>query len=445
MRKVLKSATVILIILLTCIGCGSRPEKDIKAEAGKTGKVDSNIETSIPVGSKTGDEEAEEQDTAKDSEKAVEKLLGDMSLEEKVGQVFIAAFRLDENKQPLKNMDAGTTDVIKQFNPGGVILFGENVDSIPQTMKLINDFQSASKMPLFIAIDEEGGRVSRLNSSVNMHVTKLPGNRILGRTGNNELAYKAGVILGRELSALGFNMNFAPVADLDTNPKNPVIGDRSFGRNPQKAGKMVAEMVKGMQDQNVISVLKHFPGHGDTEYDTHEEKTVIKYNRDELEARELVPFKLGIEAGADAVMTAHIHLPAITTEDVPATFSKEVLTGILRQDMNFDGLIITDALEMGAISRYWSPEEAAVNAFSAGADILLMPSSLERVYYGLLQAVKDGIVTEKRLDESVLRILKVKEERGILEKRGDVLDAEKVLGCEEHSQIVKNILEQSVN
>ncbi|HHW48010.1 MAG TPA: glycoside hydrolase [Clostridiaceae bacterium] len=405
--------------------------KDGKTEnEGEADEVDKNIE-----------ENAKENETEDNAEKMskIEQLLDSMTLEEKVGQVFLVAFRTDLNGNPLLSLDEDTREQIQKYHLGGVILFSENIDTIQQTRKLIEDMQAASKIPMFIAIDEEGGKVSRLNASGKLHSTRLPGNLILGETGDPELAYKVGVLLAEELSSLGFNMNFAPVADVNTNPDNPVIGSRSFGSDPEMVGNMVAKMVEGLQSRNVCSVLKHFPGHGDTSDDTHTGAVIVNHDRKRLESVEFVPFKKGIQSGADGVMTAHIQMPEVTGNSMPATLSYDVLTGILRNDMNFNKLIITDALEMGAISKYWLPGEAAVNAFKAGADILLMPETLDEAYTGLLEAVKEGIISQERLDQSVRRILMVKEERNILEPKESGSDPEKVLGCEEHLDIVREI------
>ncbi len=373
----------------------------------------------------------------------IQKILESMTLEEKVGQVFIIAFRKNEKNRPLRVLDEKTKHQLEKYHLGGVILFSENIDTIPQTEKLINDMQDSVKIPLFIAIDEEGGRVSRLNSSIDMHATKLPGNKIIGQTNNPELAYEVGNLLGRELSSLGINMNFAPVADVNTNPKNRVIGDRAFSSDASKTGLMVEAMVKGMQEQNVSAVIKHFPGHGDTTQDTHKGEVILTHDYERLKEIEFLPFKKGIQADVDGVMTAHIQIPLITNESIPATLSPIVLDEILRKDLQHKGLIITDALEMGAISKYWTTEQAVVKAFSAGADILLMPSSLNEGYHGLLHAVQSGQISEDRLDESVKRILYVKSKRKILEGNDDRTNPEEVLGNAQHQALVERIRDEA--
>lgn len=385
----------------------------------------------------------EEESTTNPEEDNIEKQLSLMSLEEKVGQLFIVAFRSNLQGEALLELDDYTRQQIERYKPGGIILFSQNIDNIGQTKKLIEDMKEASKIPMFIAIDEEGGIVSRLNSSEKMHATKLPGNNIIGKTGDIKLAYRVGVLIAEELSSLGFNMNFAPVADVNTNPKNPVIGARSFGAEPEMVGNMVAEMVKGMQSKGICSIIKHFPGHGDTSQDSHKGSVIINHDRNRLEEIEFVPFIKGIGAGVDGIMTAHIQVPEITGDKTPATLSNKVLTGLLRNDMNFDKLIITDALEMGAISKYWSSGDAAAAAFMAGADILLMPASIKEAFDATLDAVNNGDIPVERLDESVRRILTVKKERNILEPLNSTADPEKVLGNEEHLKLVREIKEKA--
>ncbi|AOY76394.1 glycoside hydrolase family 3 protein [Clostridium formicaceticum] len=370
----------------------------------------------------------------------IEAYLKTMTLEEKVGQVFMQAFRYDTDNKRLTSLDENTKNKILKYHLGGVIFFSENIDTIDQTQRLIEAMQQVSRIPLFISVDEEGGIVSRLNSSPNMPATKLPGNKVLGDTENVAFAYKVGRLLGKELTSLGFNMNLAPVADVNTNPQNPVIGERSFGSDPHKTGEMVAQMVKGIQDENISAVVKHFPGHGDTSLDTHKEAVTLPHGIERLKAVEFLPFKKGIEAGVDGVMLGHLLVPSITSDSLPATFSWKVVD-LLRNHLKYEKLIITDALEMKAITKYWTPEEAAVLAFAAGADILLMPSSLEKAYEGLLKAVKEGRITEERLNESVRRILNVKYDRGILMEQENLLNPQEVLGSDAHLQIVKDILE----
>lgn len=426
--KRLLYAVVLLLTILVISGCSkSIPPHD------SHDKVSGNSSRKEDSANSNTNHTKEKRKIKEDSR--VDRILKSMTLEEKIGQVFIAAFRYNSSNEPMLELDEEVRGIIKKYKLGGVILFSENIDTIPQTVKLIKEIQRSSRIPLFIAIDEEGGLVSRLNSSSKMHATKLPGNAAIGKIKEPQLAYEVGKILGREVGSLGFNINFAPVADVNTNPDNPVIGERAFGSDPENVAQMVEAMVRGVQDQNVSTVLKHFPGHGDTLLDTHTGEVIIKHNRERLEKIEFVPFKRGIKAGADGIMTAHIKAPHLTKSDMPATLSKEILTGILRKDMKYKGLIITDALEMGAINKYWNSAEAAVKAFEAGADIILIPASIEEAYCGLLDAVKQGDIPESRLNESVRRILNTKHKRKILDQKKKKLDPEKVLGCPQHQEI----------
>lgn len=421
-----------IFILLDLVGCSN-----IAAEKAPT------IETHLEKYQQYKQKELvdREEDINEEDKKKIliEKYIQEMTVEEKIGQVFMEAFRYNKNNKPITSLDKEVIVTLETYQLGGIIFFAENIDTIEQTQNLIRAMQEISKIPLFIAIDEEGGLVSRLNSSPNMPATRLPGNKALGDTGDVELAYKIGRLLGRELASLGFNMNLAPVADVNTNPKNPVIGNRSFGRDPYKVGEMVANMARGIQEENISAVVKHFPGHGDTSFDTHERAVTLHHDRDRLESVEFLPFKRSIKEDVDGVMLAHIKVPHLTSKPLPATLSKEIVTDILREDLQHEKLIITDALEMAAIARYWSPGEAAVLAFEAGADILLMPESLEEAYGALLNAVGQGRITEERLNASIKRILTVKHERGVLEAVDRELIPEKVLGSQEHQELIKQI------
>ncbi|MDW7671871.1 MAG: glycoside hydrolase family 3 protein [Bacillota bacterium] len=343
-----------------------------------------------------------------------EQMLSAMTTEEKIGQLLMPAFRRNVDGSPLLHLDETTRDFLFDFQPGGVILFNENIDTEQQTTDLINEYQSHSAIPLFIAVDEEGGIVSRLTASGKISFPDSPGNQVLGSRHSPEEAAELGRQMACRLQELGFNMNMAPVADVNTNPQNPVIGARSFGADPFLVADFSVAMASGMLEGGVIPVLKHFPGHGDTQEDTHFSQVVVPHDRQRLESVEWVPFKAGIEAGLPAIMTAHLKVPAIIPNDRPSTLSPEMLTGILRMALGFQGVIITDALEMGAVTSGWPPGEAAVEAFLAGADILLMPASLQEAYAGLLEAVQEGRITEERLNESVLRILTLKEAAGLL-------------------------------
>lgn len=326
-----------------------------------------------------------------------------MSLEEKIGQLVIAGVEAYENDQYSKQL-------IEQYHVGGFILFKKNIQNAEQMLTLLNSLKEtnkANKNSLFLSIDEEGGRVSRLPSEF----VKFPTNKKIGQLNDENLSYQVGSIIGEELSAFGFNMNFAPVLDINSNPKNPVIGDRSFGPDAETVSKLGTQTMLGMQSQNITSVVKHFPGHGDTSVDSHVGLPVVTHDIDRLKSFELLPFASAIENGCDAVMVAHILLPKIDGEN-PASFSKTIITDILREDMKFEGVVITDDFTMGAIIKNYDIGEAAVKSVLAGSDIVLVCHGYDKqetVIKALKAAAQTGKLTMDRIDQSVYRILKLKD------------------------------------
>lgn len=427
--KIVRFLILISLSVILLIGCVTDPSSNPN-EAPSTSQEE-----------QYGEAAEVEEEPPREVDQKQEKINGilkNMTLEEKVAQVLMVAFRKNQLNQPLHRLDQKTIDTLTVYPVGGVILFSENIDTVEQTQGLIKSLQETSHIPLFIGIDEEGGPVSRLHSSGKIPATKLPGNDAIGKTKDSQYAYGVGRILGKELAALGFTMDFAPVADINTNPKNPVIGKRAFGQDAQEVAEMVAEMVRGLQEENISAVVKHYPGHGDTAQDTHKGSVKVEHDLSRLRQQELIPFKAGINAGADGVMTAHIQAPQATGSDLPATLSKELM-GLLRQELGHKKLIFTDALEMGAISRHWTSGESAVMAFEAGADVLLMPESLEDAHGALLKAVQEGRITEERLEESVERILSVKYDRGLWEEKREPQNPIEILGNESHKKLVEEI------
>jgi beta-N-acetylhexosaminidase len=338
--------------------------------------------------------------------------LAQMTLDQKVGQVFMLGFEGT-------TLTAANRALIQGLHLGGVTLFARNIESGPQLGALDRDLQTiADPVPLFISVDQEGGLVVRVTSGA----TIFPGNMAVGAAGDPSLARAIANASATELLAMGVNMDLAPVVDVNTNPLNPVIGVRSFGSNVDRVSQFASQTVYGLQDNGVSAVAKHFPGHGDTSVDSHRDLPVVPHPLSRLEALEFRPFQAAMEAGVDGVMTAHLYLPAIEPRpDVPATLSRTVLTGLLRDRLGYQGLILTDALDMDAIKKGRPASEAAVQAFEAGADMLLIAgiTSDDRQHLGdgppaLLDAIQSGRVSESRLDESVLRILDAKAKRGIL-------------------------------
>lgn len=393
-----------LISLFLLIGCSTIDKsKDlVENNIPSTEENQGNIQTPI-----------EEIDPIKEQIK-------EMSLEEKIGQIVMVGledYTLDDNSRKM----------IENYYVGGFIIFSKNVEDSAQLLSLINSLKetnSKNRIPLFISIDEEGGRVSRIPKEIK----KLPANRKIGQMNNKELSYKIGTILAEELNMFGFNMDFAPVLDINSNPKNPVIGDRAFGAEPDIVSNLGIQTMKGIQSGRVISVIKHFPGHGDTSVDSHVGLPTIDHDLERLKSFELVPFKEAIDNEADAVMVAHILLSKIDS-DYPSSLSKTVITNILREDLGFDGVVITDDMTMGAISENYEIGNAAIKAINAGSDIVLVAHGFENsitVIDSIKAAVENGVIPGERLDESVYRVLKLKQKYNILDQTKDTIDVEEI-------------------
>lgn len=329
----------------------------------------------------------------------------ELTLEQKVGQMFICGFddiTANEHARAL----------IEQFHVGGIIYFRRNVRSLSQLSALSASLQelaaAGDQPPLFIAIDQEGGMVARIDQD---GISRIPGNMALGAAGGEEDAYAASKICARELRSVGVNMNFAPCLDVNNNPRNPVIGVRSFGEDPEAVARLGCAVIRGYQEEAVSATAKHFPGHGDTSVDSHLGRASVPHDRERLNRVELVPFVKAIREGVDAIMTAHVSFPAIEDSGYPATLSRPVLTGLLREEMGFQGLIVTDCLEMHAISKQYGVAEGAVLAILAGADSVLVSHTYAEqaaAVQAVIEAVRTGRIPESRIDASVERILTLK-------------------------------------
>ena len=330
--------------------------------------------------------------------------LGSMSLEQKVGQLLMTSV-------PGCKLNSETEEIVERFMPGGVILFGYNLDGPENIRLLINGLQEHSMrnsgIPLFISIDQEGGRVRRITHGLE----QFPGNMAAGIAGAPHLVYKWGRITGLQLRKFGVNMNLAPVLDVNNNPGNPVINTRSFGSDPAIVAKMGSRYIRGLQKSGCIAVGKHFPGHGDTAQDSHVTLPVIPWGIDRLKNVEFVPFKKAIRSGVEGIMTAHISFPGILENSDPATLSPVFLTEILRNQMGFSGLVITDDMEMNAISGGRDMGEAAVMSLIAGTDIILISSygkNINVIHEAVMKAAQSGRIPLERIDASVRRILECK-------------------------------------
>ena len=348
-------------------------------------------------------------DTAPTIDEQVEAIINDMTLHEKVCQLFVVA--------PEKLMNSGTVTVagaevkakLKEYPVAGFIFFASNLVEPEQTKTMLSNLQTYSNeiigLEFYTCIDEEGGRVARIGNNPAFGVTKI---NAMSTIKTIDEAYNAGNTIGRYLSNLGFNFDFAPDADVLTNPLNTVINDRSFGNDADIVSDFSVSYAKGLQANNVLSTFKHFPGHGSTEGDTHEGYAYTSKNLEELMAAELKPFKAAAENNVDAIMAAHISVPTVLGDNTPCTLSKYMITDVLRNELGYEGLVITDALGMGAIANEYSSDEAAVKAILAGNDLLLMPEDFYQAYNGVMDAVSEGIISEDRIDESLRRIIKSK-------------------------------------
>ena len=368
-----------------------------------------------------------------------EELLASLSLEEKVGQLFILGFQENAPSERLRSL-------IQEKKIGGFILFQRNYGNIHSLIELnqqLHRWNKDNPLPLLISVDEEGGTVSRLPSGA----TKFPEARLLGNINDENLTFQVGEVIGKELRDLGINLNFAPVMDVVSSKNNKLLYKRSYGGQPDTVARHGIRFIQGLQQQGVIGVPKHFPGHGDTQVDSHGGMPKIMADRQTLFRREFVPFKASIEEGTEMIMAGHLAFPLIDEGSLPATRSKVMLQGLLRKELGFSGVIVTDDLEMkGYIDKNTSIEEAALQSFEAGIDLFVIchTEALQmRVYDSLKEAVANGTISEDRLNASVLRIIRLKQKYDLSHYIYE--DPEKIkakVGTAEHKRILKEVISQ---
>ena len=365
-------------LCLLCVGC---------SPSGQTPPTEIVFETTVT-------EETTETTTIDE----IASQIDEMSLEDKVGQMLIVDVgELDTD------FVSGSFDA-KVHNAGGYILFDDDIRGVADTQALTAKLRQISDIPPFIAVDEEGGAVSRIGRSGAVADYSVPSARSMAENGTVGENYAK---IAKTLAAMGFNMDFAPDADVDTNPDNPIIGSRAFSTDAQTAGENVVIAINALRDNGVIPVVKHFPGHGDTATDSHVGTAVLRHDRQRLDSVELVPFKKAIENGAEVIMVGHIKVPALSDSDRPATLDPDIITGLLRGELGYDGVVVTDAMNMGAVTVY-GMEDSIKYAVDAGADMLLMPPDTGKAYDALLAMAENGDISRDRIDESVYRILKLK-------------------------------------
>lgn len=328
-----------------------------------------------------------------------------MPLEAKVAGLFIVTPEAITGVSTAVQAGDGTREALAQYPVGGLIYFKKNIQSADQITTMLDNTELYMMYPLFLAVDEEGGSVARLaEAGVG---TKVDNAKTIGESGDTNNAYQAGLTIGGDLSRIGFNLDFAPVADL-ANVEGSAIGTRSYGADAAAVAGYVEAAVRGLSEQGITSCLKHFPGIGSSTQDTHTGLASTSRTAEQFRAEEFTVFQAGIEAGADMVMIGHISAPELTGSNEPCTFSEAVVTDILRNELGFDGVIITDAMNMKAVSDYYDSADAAIQALRAGCDMILMPEDFEMAYNGVLQAVRDGVISEERINDSLRRIYRIK-------------------------------------
>ncbi len=419
MKMKFYAVTVICaLILLLVSGCGSGQGAASSPPSSGTGSPSASSPQSSQTPPSSGEHSPEEtmpaasepapevtspppEDTSEDAR--IKMTMQAMTLEEKVGQMLLAGVQGTK-------VDAAAKQMIAKDHVGGIILFKNNLSGgFRSSAELLNGLKAANlgnPVPLFLSVDQEGGRVSRLPKEFE----PMPAAAIVGKTGDAALAEQMGGLIAQQLQLLGFNVDFAPVLDTFSNPKNTVIGDRSFGSKPELVAEMGTAEMKGIRDGGILPVVKHFPGHGDTSVDSHKDLPIVRKSEADLLKLELRPFQYAISQGVEAVMVAHILFPELDP-DMPASLSEPIITDLLRDKLGFDDVVITDDLAMGAIAKNYGAPEAAIRAVEAGGDILLMAHSYDvahQIYEALLKSVRDGRIPESRIDESVARILKLK-------------------------------------
>ena len=329
-------------------------------------------------------------------------MLENMTLEEKIGQMLFISYR--------KNlMDDTLNNLLTNIKPGGFIFFSENLQEYNEAQKLINDIKSTANIPLFLGIDEEGGRVDRFKNIKGYTYDKIPPMLNIGATNKVLNAYETGCNIAKILNDFNLNMNFAPVIDVYSNPNNTVIGNRSFGSDPKLVSNMGINLAQGLKDNNIIPVYKHFPGHGNTSKDSHYDLPIISKSKEYLLNNDLIPFIDAINNDAEVIMIGHLAVPSITENNTPASLSKELINDFLKNELNYQNIIITDALNMQAITKNYSNKEVYELAINAGVDILLMPNDQENAISTIIELINENKITEEQINSSVYKILKLKD------------------------------------
>lgn len=403
---VITMVVLMLVVVVFVVGVVLVLHKFVKPKMTKpdTEKIET-VETETPEETETGEV------TDPMYEQAMQIATG-LTLEQRVAQMFMITPDALTGVSGATRAGDSTRSAFAQYPVGGLVYMSANLTGPDQTTEMLSNMKNFSQdtvgLPIFLGVDEEGGTVTRIASNQEFGVTDVGNMSTVGASGDAQNAYNAGSMIGTYLNNLGFNMDFAPVADVLSNPDNAVVKDRSFGSDSQLVADMVCAEMNGLNEHQIAPVIKHFPGHGATSGDSHDGVVTIEKSLDELMANELIPFQQAINSGASFVMVGHISVPAITGDNTPASLSNAMVTGVLRDQMGFHGVVITDAMNMGAITAGYSSADAAVAAINAGVDIILMPDDFKSAYQGVLDAVANGTISEERINESAARIIKAK-------------------------------------
>lgn len=411
---------IVLLIVMVCLAAGIWGIFMLRGSAGKAGDhvENDNGNTGVAAdvtesGTTTEEQTADSQETTEVTEEEkpslVDETLAGMTLNEKVCQMMFVTPEELTGEDGVTVAGDATRQALENYPVGGIVYFAKNLESQDQVKEMIDNSQKYSSIGLFVATDEEGGVVNRLMDTVG---TTYIGSMYYYKDDGDETAYENAYTIANDMSALGFNLDFAPVADVWSNPDNTVIGERAYSDDYAQAAELVGNAVKGFNDGGVMCTLKHFPGHGDTAEDSHYSSAYVHRTKEEIMADEMQPFRSGIEAGAEFVMVGHLIVPDI--DEVPATLSYKIATGILRDELKFEGVAITDSFEMESIADNYSVDDAVVMSVKAGMDMILQPKDMASAVNSIEQAVADGELSEDRIDESVRRILTLKESRGLL-------------------------------
>ena len=429
-----KMISVFLLTIMTAtmllVGCtptvsdsntDSVVETDKQSEASSQGTSESHLNETDDI------VQPEETDTTsvdiKPEVDEIESILQHMTIREKVGQLFIIrpdSLDISQTSEQVNDSSAdgvsalseAMADMLKNYPVGGIVMFGKNIVNSEQLANFVESLQNTSDVPLFMAIDEEGGLVARLANHSAFDLPKYASAAAVGESMDSSDALSMGTTIGTYLYEYGFNMNFAPVADVNTNPDNPVIGSRAFSSDAGVAAEMAKAMADGLKQQHIIPVFKHFPGHGDTAEDSHSGIAISYKTKEEMESCEWLPYES--LTSDDCVMVGHIATPNISGDLTPATMSYEMIHDILRLQLDFNGVVITDSLAMGAITNEYDSGEVAIKVIEAGCDILLGPENFQEAFEAVVNAVENGTIGEERINESVYRILLLKKEYGLL-------------------------------